>query len=122
MVGGAAPEPLGDAVEQLVNVERLRTERKLAYVEAGEQEQVVGELREPVCFLADRAECGLELFGAAGKVESELDLGADKRERGAQLVARVGDEAALALHRALEPGEHLVQRRPEPGDLVVRAR
>ena len=34
----------------------------------------------------------------------------------------LGDEAALALERSLEPGEHLVERLAEPLELVTRAR
>ena len=39
-----------------------------------------------------------------------------------QLVAGFGDEAALALDRCLEPGEHLVQRLAEPLELIAGAR
>ena len=51
--------------------------------------------------------------------ERELDLGLHQRERRAQLVARVGDERALAFEGGFEPGEHLVQPAAEPCDLVV---
>ena len=43
-------------------------------------------------------------------------------ERSPELVARVGDEAALALEPVLEPREHLVECAAEPRDLVVRRR
>jgi hypothetical protein len=40
-------------------------------------------------------------------------------QRGAQLVGRVGDEAPLRLERRLQPREQVVQRVPEPAELVV---
>ena len=52
--------------------------------------------------------------------QRELELGAQERERRPELVARVGDEAALVLERRLEPLEHVVQRLGEPRDLVLR--
>ena len=51
--------------------------------------------------------------------QRSLELGLDDRDRGAQLVAGVGDEAALALEGAAEAIEHLVQRLAEPADLVA---
>ena len=49
-----------------------------------------------------------------------LDVAAQRGERRAQLVRRVGDEAPLRLARALERVEHRVQRRGEAADLVAR--
>jgi hypothetical protein len=54
--------------------------------------------------------------------EGELQLGAQQREWAAQLVAGVGDEAALAIERLLEPVEHLVERDREVLQLVAGAR
>ena len=51
--------------------------------------------------------------------QGQLELGAEDRQRRAQLVAGVGDEGALVLQRVAEPVEHLVQRLPEPRDLVA---
>ena len=48
-----------------------------------------------------------------------LQLGLDHRQRRAQLVARVGHELPLAVERATQPAEHLVERLAEPADLVV---
>ena len=88
----------------------------------GEEQEVVGQLREPVGFLAGRAQRSFELALGAGGIERELDLGAEERERRAQLVARVGDEAPLAFERDFDPGEQLVQRVAQAGELVVRGR
>ncbi|CAM5679932.1 hypothetical protein SVIOM342S_02517 [Streptomyces violaceorubidus] len=51
-----------------------------------------------------------------------LQLGAQRRDRAAQLVRGVRDEAALPLHRGLQRGQRLVGGRGEPGHLVVGAR
>ena len=51
-----------------------------------------------------------------------LELAADDRQRRAQLVRSVGDEVTLAVERALEPVEHVVERVGERPDLVARAR
>ena len=51
-----------------------------------------------------------------------LQLGLQHRQRGAELVAGVGHEPALALKRLLQAGEHLVQRLAETADLVLRGR
>ena len=49
-------------------------------------------------------------------------VAAQRRERRAQLVRGVGDEAALGLARLLERGEHRVERLRELADLVARVR
>ena len=61
--------------------------------------------------------------GSAGAAaQRALQLGLDHRDRRAQLVAGVGDEAPLALVGAPQPVEHRVERLAEPADLVVRGR
>ena len=49
----------------------------------------------------------------------QVDVGAQRGERRAQLVAGVGDQPALPVPGGGERGEHLVERRRQPGDLVV---
>ena len=49
----------------------------------------------------------------------QVEVGAQRGERGAQLVAGVGDQLALPVARGGQRGEHLVERRGQPGDLVV---
>ena len=48
-----------------------------------------------------------------------LEVGAQRGQRRAQLVRRVGDELALRALRALERLEHRVERAREAGELVV---
>ena len=67
-------------------------------------EQLGARLREP--------------GGAAGLGE-QVEVGAQRGQRGAQLVAGVGDQLALPVVRGGERGEHRVERRGQPGDLVV---
>ena len=57
--------------------------------------------------------------GAVGVAQRDLEVGADRRERAAQLVRRVGHELPLALRRRLEPVEHRVHRAGQAPDLVV---
>ena len=56
----------------------------------------------------------------ASLVERELDLGAQQRERRAQLVAGVRNEAPFALERGPESREQVVERVAEAGELVAR--
>ena len=49
----------------------------------------------------------------------QVEVGAQRGQRGAQLVAGVGDQAALAVTGGGERREHRVERRGQPGDLVV---
>ena len=59
----------------------------------------------------------VELVGA----QADVELGAHRRQRGAQLVRGVGDEAALLLDAVLDAVEHGVEGRGEVGDLVAGA-
>ena len=56
--------------------------------------------------------------GCAGG--GELELALEDGQRGAQLVAGVGDEGPLAPARLRHPPEHLVEGGAQPADLVVR--
>src|ERR687891_923606 len=66
-------------------------------------------LGEAVALGGGGAERLLELLARAGAAKGELELRLEKRERGAQLVAGVGDEGPLSLERTFEPLEHRVQ-------------
>ena len=103
-------------------LDRLAGDRQPALVRSRDHQQVLGELREPVDLLDGRAKRGAQLLGRAARAPRELELGPQGRQRGAQLVAGVGDEDALALQRGLDPVEHRVERLPEPVDLVLGAR
>ena len=100
----------------------LRVSRSSPSSDAREHEQVVGEQREPVGLLGRGARRGPQLVGATRPPQRQLELGLQQRERRPQLVARLGDEAALALEPGLEPGEHLVQRSREPAISSSRRR
>ena len=107
-------------VEQLVGRDWLPSQRHPTAVELREDEQVVGEAPQAVDLLGCRAQRLLELLGRARATQGELELGLEQRQGRAELVARVGREAPLALEPVLEPVEHLVECRAEAADLVVR--
>ena len=77
--------------------------------------RAVGGLEHRLAHLAQVGDVGVRVG------ERDLDLGADDRQRRAQLVRGIGDEAALAVERAGEPVEHPVDRVGELAQLVVRA-
>ncbi len=89
---------------------------------AREDEQVLREPNEAIGLVGGGLERLLELVSAAWVPERELQLRLQQRERGAQLVTRVGDEAPFALERGVEPAEHGVQGLSEAADLVARRR
>ncbi len=60
---------------------------------------------------------GVEALAAAER----LDVGAQRRQRGAQLVRGVGDQPPLRRLGALERLHHLVEARRQPPQLVVAA-
>ena len=92
-------------------------------VEAGEQEQVLDQRRHPLGLRGD-ARQGVRGVVRERPAAGQLGVAADRGERGAQLVAGVGDELAQ-LHLAVLPGlqrradvvEHVVERRPDLADL-----
>ena len=143
------PEPRGDAEQQgrgELGVERglggvpvgaldgladdrgpgARPRCRRGLLAAGEVDQVVDEQRQLLDLLDDVAEQLLALGGVhvVGLLE-DLDVGAQARDRRAQLVRGVGDELALGVHggverahRALERVEHRVEADREAPDLV----
>ena len=91
-------------------------------VEAREREQVVGQPRHPVDRPLDhRGRPCPALGGRLGVRQRELEVRLDRRERRAELVRGVGDEAALRGEGEVEPREHGVEGVGEPLQLVVRA-
>jgi hypothetical protein len=112
-------------------VDRLDRERALL-VHAGEQEQVLDEQAHPAALALDPLHQPPDVVVTAhGALPVQLGEAADRGERGAQLVAGVGDEpphpvlraTRLGLGRllgaegALDPGEHPVQRGGQSADL-----
>jgi len=108
--------------EQLVCRHGLRTDGHSLLLEAGDEQQVVGERDQPVGLFCGGPDRGFEFLPGAGLSEREVELGAQQRERRAQLVTGLGDEQAFVLERRLEPPEHVVQRLGEARDLVPTAR
>ena len=100
--------------EQLDRLEILEPQLELAPVGASDEEQRLGELREPVDLLGRSLQRRSQLRLVLAVPERELELRAQERERRPQLVAGVRDEGALAEQRGLEPGEHRVERVSEP--------
>ena len=77
---------------------------------AGEDEQRADEVLGVIDRGADVGRHAAQVGGrAGGVVQHDVDGRAHDRERGAQLMGGVGDEALLALERGLEPVEHLVE-------------
>ena len=93
---------------------------------AGEFDEVVDEQRQLLDLLDDVAEQLLALGGVdVGGLLEDLDVGAQARDRRAQLVRGVGDELALGVHggverahRAPEGVEHRVEADREAPDLI----
>ena len=65
--------------------------------------------RRPAC------SCARELLGLA----EDLDVGAQRGDRRAQLVAGVGDQVALRVHGALERVERAVEALRQTRELVA---
>ena len=119
LLAGPVGEAIARTLEQLADRDLLGTHRQPPVVGAGDQQQVLGEVGQVVGLLQRR----MQRFAhrrAVAVAHRRLELGLDDGERRAQLVARVGQEAPLALERGLEARQHLVQRLAEAADLVVR--
>ena len=75
-------------------------------VEAGEQQQVVDEETHAPRRMLDPAQCAGQVLGIVGGPEPEgLGVAADRRQRGAQLVGGVSEEAPHAPLARLPLGE-----------------
>ena len=109
-----------DLRDGLAQVDAARVDLELAGLDAGDVEQVVDELGEPVGRLqrdVDELELALGEVLVVGRLE-QLDEALDRRQRAAQLVRRGGDEVALGLLQARALGD-VAQR---PHDAAVGAR
>ena len=99
-------------------------------VEPGQPEHVVDQPAHPLGLQRDAAHRLVHLRAAGeGALLVELGVGAQRRQRGAQLVAGVGEEppgellAGLALaDGGLDAGEHPVEGRAQPAHLGRRIR
>ena len=118
---GVRVELLEQELGDLGEVDRIAVDPQAAGVEAGEVEQLAGELRQPIDLLAHAPE---EL--APGRVvqvllDEELEVTAEREERRPQLVRRVGDELAPGVLEARETLAHALEGASELTELV-RAR
>jgi hypothetical protein len=106
--------PLGDAAAQLGQVDRPAGPPRAALrenplVEAGEQQQVLGQPGEPQRVRV-HVPRGRRPVLAVRMVERHLELGADRRDRAAQLVRGIRDQVPLPLLGHGEPVQHVVER------------
>ena len=92
-----------------------RVRRPLPRVQPGQQQQVRGQPLQPHGVL-HRTRHVQQLRVR----HRHFELGAQARDRAAQLVRGVGDEPALPLHGRLQRGQRLVRRPGQPADLVLR--
>ena len=107
-------------VEQPSYVDPLAGQRCLAGVDPGEVEQVADQTGHPLALVERGAEG--HRVGLGDAVGEVLEEGVEGGERGAQLVADVGDQLAAL---AVDGGEllgHPVERVGELADLVPRRR
>ncbi len=95
VVGRLAPGQVGDAGHQ-----------------AAELRDLVGDPGEHLLAVLD---------GHVRVLGEHVDVDPQARERGAQLVAGVGDQAPLRVERPLQRAEHGVERGGEPAELVPAA-
>ena len=97
-------------------------------VEPCERQQVLDEHAHARRLVLDPLHRLVDLLRLArGAHPEQLGVAADRRQRRAQLVRRIGEEAAqpvlglpLPGERALQPVEHRVQREPQPPHLGAR--
>ena len=125
--GVGDPGPLGAPGDHGGHVDGLGGPAGML-AQPGQPEHVVDQPAHPAGLQHDPVHHLVDLVGAAQRaLLVELGVGAQRGERGAQLVAGVGEEpahlllAGLALVQAgLDPGQHAVQRRAEPAHLAAR--
>ena len=88
---------------------------------AGQEQEVLGHADEPVDVLEARGQHLLVFLRRARRAQRHLDPALQRGERRAQLVGRIGGEAAHLPEGLVEPREHAVERLGEPVQLVLGA-
>src|SRR5262249_32602800 len=84
---GHAPFEAGDdRCEQRRDLDPLSAKLQLALVRARDQEEILGQLNESLCFLRRGADRVPELLGGLAVLQSELELGAEQGQRSPELV------------------------------------
>ncbi len=129
VVGPGGPR-IADRVDHEPRQVDRAVDELLALVEAREQQQILHERSHAQRLRLDALERRLRRLDGGGaltaaeRLQRELGVAADRRERRAQLMAGVGDERAHALLVALARRERLVdvvqqrvQRLADPADL-----
>jgi len=120
LVGGAGyPRVVGGLERQPGEVDRLVGECA-AGVEPGEQQQVIDQPAHP---LRRGLHAAQRVAGVLRGAQAEFSVAADAGDRGAQFMARVGDELAQlvfaglpAVERVFDVAKHPVERRAELAD------
>jgi hypothetical protein len=106
----ARAERLSHRGQQVTGPDVVSAKAEAPVVGLSEDEEIFREPHKPVRLGGRGPERLLQLPSRPRLAQRQLELGLQEREWRAELVARVGDEAALACERALEAVEHRVQR------------
>ena len=112
----AAADPGHGVVEHLVQLDGA--DHRGRGLVAGQLDEVAdegGQLLELRADVGRAARCARRRAASAAGLGEQVDVGAQRGERGAQLVAGVGDQPALPVPRGGERGQHLVERRWRAG-------
>ena len=106
---------------QLPQVEILDRQRQAAFVGTCQGQQTIEQLGHPID-LIERLIERLHALGRGPRVtQGPLDAGAQHHQRRLELVARLRGEAVERREAPLQPVEHAIHRRTQPGDLVPAA-
>jgi hypothetical protein len=109
---------LGDVGDQVGEVDHFDRRLGRAAFQPGERERLADQLVQAVSPHARSARASLELVGILAR---ESDRRLQPRERRAQLVGHVVQQAPLRCHEALKLLRHAVEVVAEIGDLVAAA-
>ena len=120
------PDPLDGPVDDCGQLERLRggglrvLARELDDIaDEGAQLVDLGPYVRQQCGPLDGVQGRATLGGLAVALREEVQVGAQARQRGAQLVPGVGNQPVLPIAGLGQRGEHRVEADRESGDLVI---
>ena len=117
-VGGRRPDLGQQRGQQGGGFHAPASGRGVGGVRAGQEKQLADQALQPGR-LPDGALGDGRPGGPVRVGQPDLQAGADRGQRAAQLVAGVGDEAALPPGGVLQPGQHRVHGLGQVADLVV---